>query len=602
MPESPLSPTAARQTPASSLISHIDNIAGESVANGDSCSEVSRGNWQSLHHKQVFLAMMAPQQMQQLLSPNQLQALIHQKQQALLLQQQHLKEFYKKQQQQIHLQLLQQQPGKKGKELPAQQLVLQQLLQIQLQQQQQQQLLRVQRPVLSSPSLSPAGLSSAEMQQIWKELTNGITEAKTTVKANQSSADNNINPTKVTTGRHTADQQSASPRRVECAVKTDCTATHVLYGHEVCNWPGCESVCENFSQFIEHIYSEHTLDDRSTAQCRVQMQVVQQLQLQLCKERERLRAMMAHLHLPSLEAQSLSSPASLQSPSLTVSQSDTAADPCSPQLSSVSVNNNLPSLSLSASAQVSPQPLAPVSTPSQGCEEESPTHTRCAGAIRHRHQPLIYSLSSENEYDLYKNTDIRPPFTYATLIRQAIMEASDMQLTLNEIYNWFTRTFAYFRRNAATWKNAVRHNLSLHKCFVRVENVKGAVWTVDEVEYQRRRSQKIAGSPSLMKNVSSSLAFGAVLNASLQTALVQASLPGFKKECTSRNSSRSQIQESREPDSSSTDSSAQVQQSPFIEDKMLNLNDKESLMQTVDPVDLQLDMTENDKEHLFDLE
>lgn len=32
------------------------------------------------------------------------------------------------------------------------------------------------------------------------------------------------------------------------------------------------------------------------------------------------------------------------------------------------------------------------------------------------------------------------------------METSDLQLTLNEIYNWFTRTFAYFRRNAATWK------------------------------------------------------------------------------------------------------------------------------------------------------
>nr|2A07_F Chain F, Forkhead box protein P2 [Homo sapiens]2A07_G Chain G, Forkhead box protein P2 [Homo sapiens]2A07_H Chain H, Forkhead box protein P2 [Homo sapiens]2A07_I Chain I, Forkhead box protein P2 [Homo sapiens]2A07_J Chain J, Forkhead box protein P2 [Homo sapiens]2A07_K Chain K, Forkhead box protein P2 [Homo sapiens]2AS5_F Chain F, Forkhead box protein P2 [Homo sapiens]2AS5_G Chain G, Forkhead box protein P2 [Homo sapiens] len=92
---------------------------------------------------------------------------------------------------------------------------------------------------------------------------------------------------------------------------------------------------------------------------------------------------------------------------------------------------------------------------------------------------------------------VRPPFTYATLIRQAIMESSDRQLTLNEIYSWFTRTFAYFRRNAATWKNAVRHNLSLHKCFVRVENVKGAVWTVDEVEYQKRRSQKITGSPTL---------------------------------------------------------------------------------------------------------
>lgn len=46
-------------------------------------------------------------------------------------------------------------------------------------------------------------------------------------------------------------------------------------------------------------------------------------------------------------------------------------------------------------------------------------------------------------------------------------------------------------------QNAVRHNLSLHKCFVRVENVKGAVWTVDEVEYQKRRSQKITGYESL---------------------------------------------------------------------------------------------------------
>jgi len=43
-------------------------------------------------------------------------------------------------------------------------------------------------------------------------------------------------------------------------------------------------------------------------------------------------------------------------------------------------------------------------------------------------------------------------------------------------------------------QNAVRHNLSLHKCFVRLENVKGAVWTVDEIEFHRRRPQKTAGN------------------------------------------------------------------------------------------------------------
>lgn len=43
-------------------------------------------------------------------------------------------------------------------------------------------------------------------------------------------------------------------------------------------------------------------------------------------------------------------------------------------------------------------------------------------------------------------------------------------------------------------QNAVRHNLSLHKCFMRVENVKGAVWTVDEIEFYKRRPQRCTSS------------------------------------------------------------------------------------------------------------
>lgn len=88
----------------------------------------------------------------------------------------------------------------------------------------------------------------------------------------------------------------------------------------------------------------------------------------------------------------------------------------------------------------------------------------------------------EKNRSYYKAADIRPPFTYASLIRQAILESADSQLTLNEIYNWFQDTFCYFRRNAPTWKNAVRHNLSLHKCFARMENIRGAVWTVCDTQ------------------------------------------------------------------------------------------------------------------------
>lgn len=62
------------------------------------------------------------------------------------------------------------------------------------------------------------------------------------------------------------------------------------------------------------------------------------------------------------------------------------------------------------------------------------------------------STEIQRNREFYKNADVRPPFTYASLIRQSIIESPDKQLTLNEIYNWFQNTFCYFRRNAATWK------------------------------------------------------------------------------------------------------------------------------------------------------
>lgn len=78
--------------------------------------------------------------------------------------------------------------------------------------------------------------------------------------------------------------------------------------------------------------------------------------------------------------------------------------------------------------------------------------------------------------DIYKYQEIRPPFTYAALLKQALSEAPSHQMNLNEIYSWFSSNFAYYRNNPHSWKNAVRHNLSLHNIFRRVENTTGAVW------------------------------------------------------------------------------------------------------------------------------
>ncbi|XP_036068704.1 forkhead box protein P1-B isoform X2 [Oryzias melastigma] len=402
----------------------------------------------------------APQQLQQtapqqVLTPQQVQALLQQ-QKALMLHQQQIQEVFKNQQEQLNMQLLQQKnAGIVSQELTAHQIAIQQ----QLLQVQQQHLLNLQRQGLlsvlpTSPSVAPV-------------CENGSMQHCADVR-DSSSQQSNTNNHQTLLKREDSGSVSESPQK-----------SHALYGNGMCKWPGCEMVFGDFKAFIKHLNSEHTLDDKSTAQCRVQMQVVQQLELQLKKDKERLQAMMAHLK--SSEPKPAAQPVNL------------GTNVC---FSQATMPKGPPPMSLSQSATAPSTPLTPLSdSPSVFTPNSMFTPT----PVRRRYSRSVSQDIIDNK-EFYLTTEVRPPFTYASLIRQAIFESPRKQLTLNEIYNWFTRNFAYFRRNAATWKNAVRHNLSLHKCFVRLENVKGAVWTVDEIEFHRRRPQKIAGNGSLLKN------------------------------------------------------------------------------------------------------
>uniref|UniRef100_A0A7N5K613 Forkhead box P4 n=1 Tax=Ailuropoda melanoleuca TaxID=9646 RepID=A0A7N5K613_AILME len=494
------------------------------AAGADSNGEMSPAELLHFQQQQVPVSvammspqMLAPQQMQQILSPPQLQALLQQ-QQALMLQQ--LQEYYKKQQEQLHLQLLTQQQA--GKQQPKEalgnkQLAFQQQL-LQMQQLQQQHLLNLQRQGLVSlqPSqasgplqtLPQAAVCPTDLPQLWKGEGAPGQPAEDSVKqegldltGSATTATSFAAPPKVSPplSHHTLPNGQPTvltPRR-DSSSHEETPGSHPLYGHGECKWPGCETLCEDLGQFIKHLNTEHALDDRSTAQCRVQMQVVQQLEIQLAKESERLQAMMAHLHMRPSEPKPFSQP-------VPVSAADSFPD-------------GLVHPPTSAAAPVTP--LRPPGLSSAPLHSGGPARRRSSDKFC---SPISSELAQNHEF--YKNADVRPPFTYASLIRQAILETPDRQLTLNEIYNWFTRMFAYFRRNTATWKNAVRHNLSLHKCFVRVENVKGAVWTVDEREYQKRRPPKMTGSPTLVKNMISGLSYGA-LNASYQAALAESSFP-----------------------------------------------------------------------------
>ena len=46
---------------------------------------------------------------------------------------------------------------------------------------------------------------------------------------------------------------------------------HPLYKRGVCSWPSCDTGCETMGIFLAHLNREHLLDEKSTAQTRVQV-------------------------------------------------------------------------------------------------------------------------------------------------------------------------------------------------------------------------------------------------------------------------------------------------------------------------------------------
>ena len=75
----------------------------------------------------------------------------------------------------------------------------------------------------------------------------------------------------------------------------------------------------------------------------------------------------------------------------------------------------------------------------------------------------------------------KPPLSFACMIFMAIESSPDKMLPVREIYNWIMKKFPFFRTASPGWKNSVRHNLSLNKCFRKIE--KSIRNSVSEVVY-----------------------------------------------------------------------------------------------------------------------
>ncbi|XP_069064260.1 forkhead box protein N3 isoform X2 [Pleurodeles waltl] len=107
---------------------------------------------------------------------------------------------------------------------------------------------------------------------------------------------------------------------------------------------------------------------------------------------------------------------------------------------------------------------------------------------------------SDLPYDAKQNPNCKPPYSFSCLIFMAIEDSPSKRLPVKDIYNWILEHFPYFENAPTGWKNSVRHNLSLNKCFKKVDKDrsqsigKGSLWCIDP-EYRQNLIQALKKTP-----------------------------------------------------------------------------------------------------------
>ena len=142
----------------------------------------------------------------------------------------------------------------------------------------------------------------------------------------------------------------------------------------------------------------------------------------------------------------------------------------------------------------------------ESCLEETRVESRCDGETSTA-SPTISENSSENSFGFcHENNNEngypvvhmpvrtkrkrskappgKPPYSYVALISMAITSSPRRKMTLSEINKFIADNFPYYVTCPLKWRNAIRHNLTLNDCFVKLprdaqDETKAHYWTID---------------------------------------------------------------------------------------------------------------------------
>ena len=118
-----------------------------------------------------------------------------------------------------------------------------------------------------------------------------------------------------------------------------------------------------------------------------------------------------------------------------------------------------------------------------------------------KNKKVLFKYRTADLEEAKTNPDVKPRLSYGYMIAMALQNSPDTMATLANIYEYIMKVFPYYGRleNKKGWQNSIRHNLSLHKAFVKTEFGigKGRFWTIDSEHEGYPGSFKKVKTPSM---------------------------------------------------------------------------------------------------------